>query len=425
MLQAAAASPAKMTIKDLRSLLVTLGATPPAGLRKFELMMMLEGVQRGRELPASVHATSASMYDRLIPKRADASLGWRDHLDRYGWAVVADIGCAHERYADALYAWLEGCSPVAPADVAATDRAAKARGELAQAYPRASAPAFRRDDPSTWLAKNMPQNLHGIFKHYLAHADWQWELRELCYPIFAELYGYRELLCSFDGGCFLKPLRAGAGTDDARAEAEGDAVEGGRAPAVTGYKQWLHLDQDRLSELSDSHDPRVLSCAQGLVALTDSGPEDGGLVLVERSHEAFAGYLTRHPADGYGWFRVDISDPELAALPIVKVCASAGSLVLWDSRVVHANCPPSASRGPRMCVYVSMQPRAHANAKELAKRVRLFEAGRQTGHWTAGHLLKATSRHPMTRGGPIVMPERPFCVPTLSAFAKKLVGYQA
>jgi hypothetical protein len=129
--------------------------------------------------------------------------------------------------------------------------------------------------------------------------------------------------------------------------------------------------------------------------------------------------------DGYGWFQVDMSDSVLARLPIVKVCAPAGSLVLWDSRVVHANCPPSTGRGPRMCAYASMQPRAYASVKELAKRVRLFEAGRQTGHWTAGHLFKATPCHPMTHGGAVVMPEEPFCVPRLSTLAEKLVGYAA
>ena len=366
---------------------------PPFGLRKQELLSLLDGVRKSKDVPAPIHKTT-QMYDHLIPKHMK-DMDWQDHLAKYGWAVVPVPDCDPEYYLNKFYEWLEGCSPVS----------VKTIREEKPNYTTRSEPKFRSNDPTTWLHKNMPENLHGIFKQYLAHQPWQWELREQCYPIFREIYGTKKLLCSFDGGCFLKPLSKSS-----------------TEPAVNGYKQWLHLDQDRLSQLTDGHDPNKMSCVQGLVNLLDCGPADGGLVLVEKSHTQFAGYFERHPADGYGWFRVDMSDSELSKLKVIKVCAPAGSLVLWDSRMVHANCPPTSNQ-PRVCLYVSMQPRKYANEKELKKRIKLFESGRQTGHWCAGHLLKETAKHPNSHGNPIVMPEEPFCVPELSSLSKKLVGY--
>ena len=312
-----------------------------------------------------------------------------------------------DAYVDDVYDWLESCSPVSLAAIKGDPHG--------DDYPRLRVPAFKRHDPSTWTPSNVPPNLHGIMKHYCGQLDWQWRLRELCYPPFSELYGDDDLLAAFDGFCFLRPLEL-SGRSGPRETAD----EQPAGPAVSGYKQWLHLDQDRLHELSDGHEPGVLSCAQGLVTLSESGPEDGGLVLVEKSHLAFAGYLERHALAGFGeWLLVDMEDEVLSELDVIKVCAPAGHLVLWDSRVVHANCPPrgQSTPRPRICAYVSMQPRSHASKKDLARRLAMFEGCRQTGHWVAGHALKDTGRHPYTRGAPIVMPERPFALPELSALA--------
>jgi hypothetical protein len=410
----------RQTVADIRALILAEGAVVPSGVRKRELLLLLQGIRAQKELPVPLHATSSS-YTSLTGKYADPSVPWLRHLELYGWCTVAIPGCSPERYVEALYRHLEDCSPVSL-------DAIKAAGPTARQYPRLSPPAFRRDMPSTWTSKNMPASLHGILKQYTGQTAWQWELRELCYPLFSQVYGTGDLLASFDGACFLKPLEC---TSKGGVEASRGGVEASRGgldgtPAVSGYKQWLHLDQDRLHELVDGLDPSKMSCVQGLVNLLDSSPVDGGLVLVERSHLSFAGYFQRHPADGFSsFFKVDMSDPELRTLPVIKVCAPAGHLVLWDSRIVHANAPPSrqAVKKPRMCAYVSMQPRSHASEKDLERRVRLYEAGRQTGHVVGGHALKETSKHPMTYGGPVVMPAQPFESARLSPLGRRLVGY--
>jgi len=407
----------KTTIITIKKQIVKEGFKVPLGLRKRELELFLVGIRKAKTLPKPLHATSAD-YTTLIPKYVDTNMHWKEHLIRFGWTTVPIPNCNSSKYVDCIFSYLESCSPVSL-------EAIKTAGSNAKNYPRLSQPMFNRNDMKTWTTNNMPSNLHGIMKHYSGHSNWQWELRELCYPIYREVYNDNELLSSYDGWCFLKPLEVSSSGVIKPTIATNNTNNSKKEPAVTGYKQWLHLDQDRLSELTDGFSPNTMSCVQGLVNMLDSTEVDGGLVVVEKSHECFGRYLERHPADGFGWFKVDMSDPELSKLPIVKVCAPAGHLILWDSRVVHANCPPRGQLKlkPRICAYVSMQPKKHATKKELEKRIRLYEEGRETNHNVAGHLFKETSKHPMTYGAPVVMPREPFCSPKLSELGRRLVGY--
>jgi hypothetical protein len=118
--------------------------------------------------------------------------------------------------------------------------------------------------------------LHGILKHYFGHTEMQWQIRELCAPIFARIWGCQseDLLCSYDGGCFLPCIPK-------------DTLK------HSNFKQWIHCDQQR----SASHFESV----QGIVNFVENGPEDGGLVLVEGSHNIFAEYMAKHPSEGITW----------------------------------------------------------------------------------------------------------------------------
>lgn len=67
----------------------------------------------------------------------------------------------------------------------------------------------------------------------------------------------------------------------------------------------------------------------------------------------------------------------------VRMSASAGSLVLWDSRCVHSNLPPVASPGEneRLVVYVCMLPKAACPPEDLYKKQLLFQETKMTSHW--------------------------------------------
>lgn len=76
------------------------------------------------------------------------------------------------------------------------------------------------------------------------------------------------------------------------------------------------------------------------------------------------------------------------------VMAPAGSLILWDSRIVHQGLVPARGR-QRIAAYVSYQPRAYATEADLTKKRKCFEAYRMTTHAAAEgvQMFPKSARH--------------------------------
>jgi hypothetical protein len=353
---------AKLTVAQIKEQCSKLGVSIPSGLRKKELIEFFHAAQTLKEnsnKPVTVQHKTASELD-LIPKYADPSKDWSQHLDEFGWCVVPIPDFNPQCYVDAFYDWLELCCN-----------------------------EFKRNDRSTWKVKNLPINLHGIFKNYIGHIDSLWEIREKCIPIFAKLWGTDDLLSSFDGACFLYKKPRGQ------------------------HNAYFHLDQGKFSFDRIS--------VQGIVNLLDNGPDSGGLTLIEGSHKVFKNYCDRHPLEGFTWNNTDMSDPELSKLPAIKVCLRAGEMALWDSRVVHTNTAP-LDDSIRMVTYVSMQPRSFADEAMLKKRISWFEMCRMTNHWCSGTWSHMNSENPRTYGHQISHHPLDINVPTLNKVQRRLVG---
>ncbi len=368
-----AAELSKCTVKDIKIWAQQNGLKTPQ-LKKEALITYLAGayyekitgmISTGKNLKVSL--------DVLQPKYADPNLDWLVHLHTHGWAVTS-IPNWNPNFTDMFFNWFEQCCP-----------------------------NFKKHDHTTWIPPNLPIMSHGILKHYFGQTEMQWLIRELCVDIFARIWqcSPTDLLCSFDGGCFLPTIPK-----------EVDST----------FKQWIH---------NDSHRSQPHFCSvQGVVNFVENGPEDGGLILVEGSHTIFAEYMAKHPSEGITWGPVDMNDPLLSNRPIFKICAPPGSIILFDSRICHTNCQPSGSilrsdNTPRfrICTYVSMAPRIHATQKELAKRIQLYEKGRQTGHNVFGEWFKETSEHPNTYGKPHNKPST-IEIATLNPLRSRLIGYE-
>ena len=189
----------------------------------------------------------------------------------------------------------------------------------------------------------------------------------------------------------------------------------------SSFKQWIHNDSMR------SH--RNFSSVQGIVNFEDNGPEDGGLVLVEGSHLIFGEYMDKHPSEGIVWGYSDMNDSLLSSRQLIKICAPAGSIILFDSRTFHCNVHPWGSLMKddgtprfRMCTYVCLQPRIGATPKELLKRISLYERGRMTGHWCYGPWFKETPENPHIYGGVNIHP--PVVeIAGLNPLRRRLIGY--
>jgi ectoine hydroxylase-related dioxygenase (phytanoyl-CoA dioxygenase family) len=218
-------------------------------------------------------------------------------------------------------------------------------------------------NPSTWIAQNLPaQSKINTFHSYaVAHECFMWEARMEpgVLEAFSTLWGTNELLVSFDA------LNV---TSLNRKDVE-------RNPA------WEHIDQSPLR--------RGLHCVQGIINLSTSGPEDGGLVVYPRSHllnDIFFDTQT----DSSTWKVMDrylFNPSELSwfadrGIKTLKVCAEVGDLILWDSRTVHYGSEPSENSNTiRTAIYAFYTP-AKLTSKETTEiKEKTFRAWSGTTHW--------------------------------------------
>lgn len=217
------------------------------------------------------------------------------HLEDYGYAVVADV--AGEEAIASLTAlfwdYLEGLG----------------RG-------------ISRDDPSTWGDSQWVGDFSsGIIRSpAFCHSPFMWQARLLprVRRAFAAVWGTDELLVSFDGGNAFRPPRL-------------------NRQWLTRGGGWWHVDQNHRK--GRARQGRV--CVQGLLALTDANDESGGLCVVPASHRHHQAICERSPSAALksDFVLLTPDDPILSLNPPVLVGCQAGDLVLWDSRLVHCNCP--------------------------------------------------------------------------------------
>lgn len=176
---------------------------------------------------------------------------------------------------------------------------------------------------------------------------------------FEALWGTEELLVSFDSLNITFPNRKDVP----------------RKPA------WEHIDQSPLR--------RGLHCVQGIINLSSSGPEDGGLMVYPGSHKFNDEFFdtqtdksTWEPRDLYmfspeqlSWFSARETKPH-------KVCAEPGDLILWDSRTIHYGAEPmEKSNTIRTAIYAAYTPARFASKEALETKAKIFKQNGGTTHW--------------------------------------------
>lgn len=230
---------------------------------------------------------------------------------------------------------------------------------------------IQRHDATTWTSDRWPFNVHGIIqKGDVGHSDWVWSMRSQVKPVFEDMYGTSRLVTSFDGASFDPPQEQTKILQD---------IEG---------KALMHVDQCGTQ--------RGLCTVQGMVTLFDIDECDSTLRVVPGSHllqrEIFR-ELLKETDDGEklkkaGGYR--FSDEALDRLVLTphklklkRVSMPAGSMVLWDSRLIHGKGGPQLPRPiPRWRIvsYVCMTPTRWCTKATLRKRIRAFEQVRMTTH---------------------------------------------
>lgn len=228
--------------------------------------------------------------------------------------------------------------------------------------------SFDNDDldlhnPSTWNSTNLPYISEiNTFNHYgVVHEKFMWDIRlePAIIEAFARIWGTDKLIVSFDALNITLPRR----------------------PGHTPRPRWPHVDQSPYRE--------GLQCVQGIVNLSEAGPEDGGLVVFPGTHKVTERFF-RERTDKASWSRRDFykfSPDELAwfeaqGFAEKKVNARPGDLIVWDSRLIHYGSEPTPKSDTiRTVTYVSYAPAELATPEILQTKQQAFEGWLATTHW--------------------------------------------
>lgn len=238
----------------------------------------------------------------------------------------------------------------------------------------------------------------------IGQSQFLWNIRQnpKVVDIFAKIWDVKptELISSFDAVSFHLP------------------------PEITnrGFYEnddWFHIDSSYLREEFD--------CVQGFVTGYDINEGDGTLTLLEGSHKYHQEFREHFEViDPKDWFR--LSEEELdfyheRNCKRTNVKATAGSLVLWDSRLVHCGMQPLKTRTEpnfRLVGYVCMTPKSFATDEIIQKRIAGFER-----LCTSTHCPHRPGFFPTIPRYVDLDFEVPICIkPELTDLGKSLVGYE-
>lgn len=264
------------------------------------------------------------------------------------------------------------------------------------------------DNPETWIKSNLPvQSKINTFSAYgVAHEKFMWEARMEPGVIdaFAKLWATEELLVSFDALNVTFPNRK-------------DKPKKGA---------WPHIDQSPMRT--------GLQCAQGVINLSHSGPEDGGLVTYPGSHRLMEEFFATQ-TDKSTWDKNDIylfTEEELKwftdrGIKQVKVCAEPGDLLIWDSRTIHWGAEPTEKgKTIRTVIYAAYAPASLATPDALEVKTKVFKAWEGTTHWPHDN-IRFRKTTPLLEDGTVDPKSRdePFEKPELTEQLLKLAGVKA
>lgn len=245
---------------------------------------------------------------------------------------------------------------------------------------------FRFEDISSWSTLKLFNPLHNmLYRHWGLGQDQYVHDLVRSHPnvinVFKEVWGTDELICSFDGINLHLPGEL-SGEDHFM------------------NKHWYHFDQSFLDT--------TRSCFQGVINMFDTNEGDAGLHIFLKSHKKFEQYvnkeiekfiietgkktgpdITKEFKDHFRRIK-DTSFFTDNGCKEIQITCPKGSLVIWDSRMLHDGSQPNKNRfkpNIRAAFYICMLPIQRISEYAFSKKIfikRSLEAvqnGRTTGHW--------------------------------------------
>lgn len=265
-----------------------------------------------------------------------------------------------------------------------------------------------KNNESSWRSFYDLMPLHSMLvQHWgVGHSELVWAIRQnknVC-EVFEKIWDTdkNDLLVSFDGVSIHFP------------------------PEITGrgwYRKndWLHVDQ--------SYNRNDFECVQGFVSGFDINEGDATFTFLEKSHLYHKDFKKKFSKKDFkgDWYRLE-SDKEYdfylkKGCKRANMTCSAGSIVLWDSRLVH--CGKEAERNReeqnmRLVVYVCMTPREYSTESQLRKKRDAFNNKRMTTH--NPHKIKLFSLMPRSYGKELPNVGK-LSEPNISDLGRRLAGF--
>uniref|UniRef100_A0A6B2LAA0 Phytanoyl-CoA dioxygenase n=1 Tax=Arcella intermedia TaxID=1963864 RepID=A0A6B2LAA0_9EUKA len=249
---------------------------------------------------------------------------------------------------------------------------------------------INRNDRNSWDTLKWPDPFgKGIIcSDGVGQSELMWYARSLpkVHTIYSKIWDTTELMTSFDGYCFWRPFEY-------------------KQEWRTQNAKWYHLDQN------GSNKPHRI-CIQGFLNVFPSGPNDGGLVIVPKTHTTIFTQIFANTTQWKGksdWIPLHNNRAlwenmlPKAGLSPIKVCAEAGDFVVWDSRIIHCNAAAEDSREiptdgtllppRRLVTYICMTPKSRLNPTIMDERRRCYYSGDTTSHWPEDVTIAAVRRN--------------------------------
>jgi hypothetical protein len=236
------------------------------------------------------------------------------------------------------------------------------------------------DRPETWYEEkefrdDLDRELHiyGFVEAYQHQLMWDSRQTQRVYDAFVDVWDCEELWVTLDR-LNLNPPNVG-NRDRALI-----------APTERGFDIRLHWDIDStLDELPQ----RV----QGIIALNDTKPDQGGFQCSPELFHRFEEWKAQQPDD-----RDPIrpnADPQ--EFPVVRPELKAGDLLIWNGALAHGVAPNTSEAGVRAAMYLSMMPALESHRELRQSRVESWRT-LSTPEWNKT-LVGDRTRHESLRYG--------------------------
>lgn len=130
------------------------------------------------------------------------------------------------------------------------------------------------------------------------------------------------------------------------------------APTERGFDIRLHWDVDTTLSVPPQR-------VQGIIALNDTRPDQGGFQCCPELFRRFDWWKAHQPADR------DPVRPEIdrAEYPVVRPELKAGDLLIWNGLLAHGVAPNTSEQGVRAVQYLSMMPALESHHELRRSRI--------------------------------------------------------